>query len=46
MAWIGGFKPALCFLLLLLFYPFSATPGGEFRDEPSRLWVEGVEGMT
>ncbi|XP_045017849.1 UL16-binding protein 1-like [Bubalus bubalis] len=27
MAWIGGFKPGLCFLLLLLFYPFSATPG-------------------
>ena len=33
MAWIRGFKPGLCFLLLLLFYPFSATPGGEFRDE-------------
>uniref|UniRef100_A0A4W2GGW8 UL16-binding protein 3-like n=1 Tax=Bos indicus x Bos taurus TaxID=30522 RepID=A0A4W2GGW8_BOBOX len=27
MAWIRGFKPGLCFLLLLLFYPFSATPG-------------------
>ncbi|XP_005909117.1 UL16-binding protein 3 [Bos mutus] len=27
MAWIRGFKPGLRFLLLLLFYPFSATPG-------------------
>ena len=46
MAWMGDSKPSLCFLLLLLFYPFRATPGGEFRDEPSRLWVERVEGMT
>ncbi|XDA79166.1 hypothetical protein R6Z07F_009207 [Ovis aries] len=27
MAWIGGSKPRLCFLPLLLFYPFSTTPG-------------------
>ncbi|XP_017908833.1 PREDICTED: NKG2D ligand 3 isoform X2 [Capra hircus] len=27
MAWIGGSKPHLCFLPLLLFYPFSAKPG-------------------
>ena len=37
--------PHLCFLLLLLFYLFSVMPGSEFRDEPSQLWVEGVEGM-
>ena len=46
MAWIGGSKPHLCFLPLLLFYPFSAKPGGEFPDKPSGLWVEGLEGMT
>uniref|UniRef100_A0A8C6FGU2 MHC class I-like antigen recognition-like domain-containing protein n=1 Tax=Moschus moschiferus TaxID=68415 RepID=A0A8C6FGU2_MOSMO len=27
MAWMGGSQASLCFLLLLLFYPFSVRPG-------------------